>query len=276
MSKIAKRIDDAIKWHKDNFCMDIDIENPKLFCEKLIWLYKYFYTKNGEKLADWDKIYNKDTFKKYIQEKFGPGFTAKLYGVYKKPEEIDFSVLPNTFVLKSTRGGYGQQVKIIKDKKEEDVNKLRLLVSEWLKTSDSAKIIAEQYLDGAVRDYKFFMAGKNLMFIQAFYKNKADLNPFSKDTVLYDSNWNRVPFFYSCKNISELDIIAPKNIDLMLKLASQVGAEFPFIRIDFYESDNKVYFGEFTCFPSEGKIRFSPEEWNLKLGEYIKLPYIDT
>ena len=272
LSKIDIRINNAVLWHKETLGLKIDIENPVIFSEKIVWLYKNFFTKDGNKKSDWDRIYDKITFKDYINEHFGENHVAKLYGIYKTPFEIDFEKLPEIFILKSTRGSWGKEVETV-NKLNSNRSSIREQAAEWVNKPGSAKIMAEQYIPGANTDYKFYMSAGKCLFISAETKSDIKNSRDCKVSVLFDTSWKQQPFqFFGEPNNNTVTIQPPKGLNKMLSLAAKASLSFPFLRVDFFESDNgDIYFSEFCGFPHEGKIFFAPEYWNKAIGELIDL-----
>ena len=119
-------------------------------------------------------------------------------------------------------------------------------------------------------DYKFFcFNGKPEIVL-------ACSDRFSKDGLKetwFDSNWNLLPLTEGGHKIDK-SIQKPQKFEEMKKLAKKLAKDIAFVRIDFYEFDGKVYFGEITFFPASGFERFDPEEWNKKLGDMIDLSLV--
>ena len=133
-------------------------------------------------------------------------------------------------------------------------------------------IYAEQYIEqieGQVYDYKFFVFNGQvkMMFIAT---DRHGNNSLTHD--FFDRDFNYLPFTYG--KISHADPLPskPKNYDKMIELAEKLAEPFPFVRVDFYEIDNKIYLGEMTFYPGGGILPFDPVEWDYTIGSWLELP----
>lgn len=255
----------------------LNLENPKTFNEKLQWL----------KLFDHNPLYtnlvDKYSVKDYVASRIGDKYIIPTIAVYNRPEEIDWDILPNQFVLKTTQGGGGDGVIICKDKKSFDrtnaIQRLKIAMitnpykrlREWPYKNVPRRIIAEEYIsesNGELLDYKFFCFNGKVKCMKVdfdrftnhsanYYNTKGVLLPFEE--VAYPSNPNRIIEF-------------PTNFNQMVFFAEKLSEEIPFLRVDFYNLNGSIYFGELTFFPAGGIGKFEPNEWDLKLGEWLHLP----
>ncbi|MBR5318205.1 MAG: glycosyl transferase [Peptococcaceae bacterium] len=257
----------------------LDLDNPKTFNQKLQWLKLNYYDSKEARCVD------KAEFKQYVKEVLGDGYTVPLYGVWDDENQIDFSALPQKFVLKSTVQSDGRHIVVVEDKEQLDIDNLKTIMSSWLLPRNTLcssycsayknvkpRILAEEYIDaldgGALLDYKFmcFNGKVEMLFIVADRDKQMCVN-------FYDLDWNLLPFTRKYPNTS-YEIKKPKNFDLMVELAQKLCEPFPFVRVDFYESSDqkKVYVGELTFYPGGGYETFEPLEWDYKLGDLITLP----
>lgn len=252
----------------------LNLDSPKTFNEKLQWI----------KLYDRKPIYttmvDKYEVKKYVSDIIGEEYIIPTLGVWDKFEEIDFERLPNQFVLKCTHDSGG--LIIVKDKGNFDINKAKKKINhcmrrnyyintrEWPYKNVKHRIIAEPYLedshDESMHDYKFFCFNGEAKYVLVCTNRETSL----KET-FFDTRWNKAPFKRE-KHDEDAGIKKPINLDTMIKFANKLSEKHSFIRVDFYEIDGKVFFGELTFFPSGGMAGFSPDKWDLNLGELIKLP----
>ena len=255
------------------FGRKIDWDNPKTFNEKLQWL--KLYNRNPEYTTMVDKY----AAKKYIADKIGPEYIIPTLGVWDSFDDIDFDALPDQFVLKCTHDSGG--LVVCRDKAKLDYKEAKEKIEkslannyfysgrEWPYKNVPHRIIAEQYMADNLRDYKLFC------FDGAPRMTLVCSERFTKDGLkedFYDEAWNHLDVQRPNHGNSALPIQRPKQYELMKKLAMILSEHIPFARIDFYEINEKVYFGEITFFPASGFEEFKPEEWDLKLGEWIKLP----
>lgn len=257
--------------YRTAFGRELNLENPKTFNEKIQWRIlkdrKDIYTKLTDKYSVRD----------YIREKIGEEYLIKLLGVYVKAEDIDYDKLPDKFVLKCNHDS--GSVIICKDKstfnKKEANRKLNFFLKrnfyymtrEWHYKNIKPLIICEEFLeeDGkAPKDYKFHIfnnsKGQN-MFIQC------DIDRFDGHRrAILDENWKLCSFLLKHKNPNQLPK-KPKNFIEMKKLALELSKNYEAVRVDFYEVNGKIYFGEITFTPGAGTENFYPNEWDYKLGK---------
>ncbi|MCL1892561.1 MAG: hypothetical protein FWF97_04750 [Alphaproteobacteria bacterium] len=251
----------------------LDLENPVTFSEKVLWLWKYYYTR----LPLFYKLYNKETFKQWMIEKSMGEYVPRLLGAWNNPRDIDWDGLPDKFVLKLAKGSFGKQVMLVHDKSK--LNRKRALrkISRWAYYGEKNRIIAEELLsendDGDLKDYKFFCIDGKPRFIIAYARGKELAGVFDKKRKCYDTNWSPLPYLVSMGITPQRgNIPRPKHLDKMLDLAGKLAVEFPFVRVDLYLVGDHVYVGELTFIPFGGKMIVSSPEYNKKLGDMLKLP----
>ncbi len=257
-----------------------DLKNPKTFNEKLQWLKLFNRDPKYSTLVD------KFEVKKYIIEEIGEEYVISTLGIWDKFDDIDFDSLPNQFVLKCTHDSGG--LVICRDKKKFDVKKAKEIINksiknnyyyhgrEWPYKNVKARIIAEQYMEDTetkeLRDYKFFcFNGKVKCF-------KIDFDRATHHRAnYYDENGSLLPFGEAvCPPDHSRDIKLPKELNKMIELAERLATDIPFVRVDFYDANGHIYFGEMTFYPASGFGKFIPEEWDYKLGEWLTLPDKDN
>lgn len=258
----------------------LNLEQPVTFQEKTQWL----------KLHDTDPLYSqlvdKLAVRGYVAERIGDEHLIPLLGVYDRFEDIDFNKLPNQFVLKPTHDS-GSTV-ICRDKQLFNIEDARKRINKSLRRnyfwqgreypykSVTPRIIVEQFMvdesqEGQIPDYKFFTFGgkPELLFIAEgrFSKGGASFT-------FFDMDWNVLPIHAKGHSGGDNHEAAPKPacFDEMKEIVNKLCFNIPFVRIDVYTINNKVYFGEYTFFHDGGVVSFDPEEWNYKLGDKIKLP----
>ena len=254
----------------------LDLDNPKSFNEKLQWL----------KLYDRNPIYttmvDKCEAKKYVASIIGEEHIIPTLAVYDKVEDIDFDALPSQFVLKCTHDSGGIVICHDKEKlnRKDAVKKLRKGLKanfywynrEWPYKNVKPRVIAEEYMtdgDGELRDYKFFcFSGEpKVMFIASDRFNEKEETKFD----FFDMEFNRLPFRNGHPNATQ-PIEKPKGFEEMQKLAAQLSQGIPQVRVDFYDINGRIYFGELTFFHWSGFVKFEPGEWDYKMGRFIELP----
>lgn len=252
------------------------LKNPIRFTEKLQW-YKLNY-KNPLMTIGADK-YN---VREYIKEKELNNILVDLYGVYNSPEEMDFNELPNKFVIKTTNGSSTNI--LCRNKKELDINKVQKDLKTWLKRDYYAagrewayknitpKIIIEEYLEdekkqfSGINDYKFFCFNGKPKYIVLDVDRE-----LNHKRNIYDTDWNYLNIETDKKKFED-SIERPKGLEQMLKIAEKLSEDFPFVRVDLYYVNNRVYFGELTFYPWTGYVGFKPDDFDFILGNKFKLP----
>lgn len=258
--------------YKITFHKKLNLDNPQTFNEKLQWL----------KLNDRKEIYttmvDKYEAKKYVANIIGNEYIIPTIGIYNSFDEIDFSELPNQFVMKCTHDSGG--LVICKDKNNLDINKARKKINkslknnyyyggrEWPYKKVKPRIIIEKYMGDNLNDYKIFCFDGVPKYILVCSNRNGNF----KNTDFYDVNWNLMPFTREKHQNNPIGISKPENLNEMLLIAEKLSKDIPFVRVDLYDIKNKIYFGEMTFYPSAGFEGFSPVEWDKKLGDMIKLP----
>ncbi len=265
----------------------IEKEYLKVFGNILDWNNLRTYT---EKMQ-WEKIYDKNPIKttltdkyavrEWVEGKIGKDYLIPLIGVWDSFENIDFDLLPKQFVLK-TNHGTGTNL-IVKDKYKINMRRAKRMFDDWMKTDYAftnslqlhyrdikRKIIAEKYLEtnlGELQDYKFLCFDGKPCFCWV------DLGRYSKHTrTVFDMNWKLQPWTQASYGIANYDIPMPKNFDMMIDIANILSKGFSHVRVDLYNIDGKIYFGEMTFTNGSGLDPIIPKEYDKVLGDYWKLP----
>ncbi len=274
---IRLRDEDYLKMlYRITFNKKLDLTNPVTFNEKIQWL----------KLNDRKDIYSimvdKYEVKKYVERIIGEKYIIPTIGVYNSWEEINFDDLPNQFVIKCTHDSGG--LVICTDKNKFDFNSARDKIKkslknnfywasrEWPYKNVQPRIIIEKYIedknDKELRDYKFFCFNGvyKMMFIASNRQGDGDTY-FD----FFDRDFNHLPFTNGHPNAPELPH-KPNNYEEMIKLAESLSKDIPQVRIDLYEVDGNIYFGEMTFFHWSGFVPFQPSEWDKIIGDWIELP----
>lgn len=265
----------------------MDWKNPKSFSEKLQWLKIY------NRLPVYTTMVDKLAVKKYVADIIGKEYIIPTLGVWDKPEDIDWDMLPDKFVLKTTHGGGSNGVVICKDKMNFDkykaIDKLNkslksdiyLNYREWPYKNVYKRIIAEKYIASTIEDipdFKFYCFDGKPKYCQVIRNRRTN------ETIdFYDMNWVHQDFvgvipvqntFEPLIGNGNVPVSCPKRLSEMIYICKKLSKGIPFARIDLYDVNDLVYFGEITFFPASGFGGFSKKVWNYKLGEFIKLPLI--
>ncbi|AOM13959.1 MULTISPECIES: ATP-grasp fold amidoligase family protein [Bacillus cereus group] len=253
----------------------LNLKNPKTFNEKLQWL------KLNDRRPEYTMLVDKYEVRQYIKETIGEEYLIPLLGVYNNFDEIDFDVLPNKFVLKPNHTS--GDVFICRDKSKINYRELKSEVDKWLQReyywlhrewpykNVKPKIVCEKYMvdeSGVdLKDYKFmsFNGEVRCSFVGLNRQSETGLN-----IDFYDLEWKLMPFERHYPN-SGIKLEKPQNYKKMIEFAELLSRELPFVRVDFYEINGKVYFGELTFYPGSGFEEFTPESYDELLGSWIDL-----
>lgn len=252
----------------------LNLKSPETFNEKIQWL----------KLYDRKDIYtimvDKCEAKKYVSNIIGNEYIIPTIGVYNNYEEINFEKLPNQFVIKPTHTS--GNVFICKDKNSINHKKLRKTIKKWLKRdyykihrewpykNIKHQIIIEEYKEdknsNELKDYKFFCFNgePNMLFV-------AIGRPYNTKFNFYDLNFEKLPIQQHYPNFNE-KISKPANFDKMIEFSKKLSKNIPHVRVDFYDVNGKLYFGELTFYHFSGFENFNNYKYDLELGDLIKLP----
>lgn len=256
----------------------LNLKCPATFQEKLQWLKLY------NRRPEYTNMVDKYEAKKYAASLIGEEFVIPTFGVWNNFDEIDFSQLPNQFVLKTTNGGGSSGIIICKDKATLDVSYARKVLNnslrsdiyrafkEWPYKNIHPRIIAEKYMvdeSGELRDFKFTCTNgvaHNVMLC---------MDRYSGDTKFYffDKSWNLLRLNKRGREApTDFTVPKPRNIEQMFEIAAKLSEKLPYARIDLYNVNGKIYFGEITFFPQSGYDSNLLPEAEFEFGNLVKLP----
>ena len=258
----------------------LNLKNPQTFSEKIQWLKLY------DRKPEYTAMVDKFEAKNYVANIIGKEYIIPTLGVWEKPEDIKWDILPQKFVLKTTHGGGSNGVIICENKnafnKAKAIEELKKSLKqniyinfrEWPYKNIQKRINAEEYIENLnengnadLADYKFFCFNGKPHFCQVISGRK------SKMVIdFFDMDWNHQPF-HEPKEFPFADILPkrPTTLNKMVELATKLSKGHAFLRVDFYEINQKIKFGELTFFPTSGMGGFSPSKWDKDLGKLIKL-----
>lgn len=270
------------KLFKYKLGYQLDLDNPKTFNEKLQWLKLYDHNPLYSTLVD------KYAVKQYVADKIGEQYVIPTLGVWEHFDDINFDELPNQFVLKCTHDS--GSIVIVSDKTQMDMigakakleyglcNNYYYNIYEWPYKNVPPRIIAEKFMIDEtnkkagindITDYKFLcFNGKVRCVFTCTDRGGRD----GLKVTFFDVNWNQLPFERHYPAAKKGAIPKPVNFELMKTLAETLSDSIVFVRVDFYEINRKVYFGEMTFYPGSGVEEFSPEKYDRILGDWIELP----
>jgi hypothetical protein len=255
----------------------LDLENPVEFNEKIQWLKVYYHPDILTKLVD------KYEVRSYVKEKIGEEYLNELLGLYNKVSEINFDQLPNQFVLKTTHG-YNNNI-VVQNKADLNLRKSKYLLykwmfrnqyynggQEWAYKNAPHRIIAEKYIPEidhqGLSDIKFYCFGGTPEFIEVTVKQPQPERKY------FNTAWNHLKMGRMDQPDCEEHIKKPLNLEKMVELAAKLSNGFPFVRVDLYNIEGRILFGELTFYPADGRFPFYPEKYNKIFGDKIILPTI--
>jgi hypothetical protein len=259
----------------------LDLKHPQTYSEKLQWL----------KLYDRNPLYttlvDKHEVKTYVAEHAGSQYVIPELGLWDTPAEIDWDSLPQSFVLKTTHGGGNIGVVVCKNKDDFDrvsaIKKLGASMQqnlyrdsrEWPYKNIRKRVFAEAYMEDAatkeLRDYKFFCFDGEVKFLFVGSERQKKGEDVKFD--FFDKDYNHLILRQGHPNAKVLPE-KPSCFEEMKDVATALSKGLPHVRVDLYEADGHVYFGELTFYHFGGMVRFEPEEWDYKFGSWLKLPEI--
>ena len=257
----------------------LDLKHPQTLCEKIQWLKLYerkdFHTICADKYA----------VREYIAKMFGKDILVPLVFVTDNPADINPSnINAKSFVIKSNHAS--GQCMIVKDiaqikdwKSIQRKCKMWLGINyylydkEWQYKNIHRRILVEEFLEdkngGIPMDYKLHCINGKVRFI--YVRNLNDGH-----RLMYDINWEPLMFSWNGPNVDVQairgnEVAKPKTLGRMIEIAEQIATRFKYVRVDFYDVDGKLYFGEITLHDGGGHDIIKPKEWDYKWGEMLKL-----
>lgn len=262
------------KDFKKRMGYELDLKNPKSFSEKIQWLKLYYKNPILPYMAC------KYESKKIVENKVGIKYVMPTHAIYENAEDITVETLPDQVALKATHAS-GKNI-ISFDKTELDEKHVQsffahclkksyyLHSKEWAYKNVKPRVIAEKLIleekNQLPKDYKIHCFYGQPKFIQV------DHQRYKQHTrSYYDEYWNKKPFSHA-KPIHKEVIEKPKLLEEMFEICKKLSEDLPYIRVDFFYVNDKIYVGELTCYPGNGMESFSDHEWDVRLGDLLVLP----
>lgn len=260
---------------------NLNLRNPKRYTEKLQWYKMYYRNPIMHQCVD------KYNVRSYVTEKGLDDILIPLYQKCKSIDDLVWDELPEQFVLKTTNGGGGLNVVICQSKSELNIEDIKSKLGskkvkqniggrEWAYYGLEPGIVAEKLLidetnpTAGINDYKIFCyKGKPLYIVVDVDRYIGHKRNF------YDVSWNNLHINSDC-SACDRELPKPENFDRMLEIAAQLSGDFPYVRVDLYNINGKIYFGELTFYPWSGYVQFEPDEFDYLLGEPFKLEKYDS
>ena len=266
--------------YEKNFNKKLNLNNPKTFNEKLQWL----------KLNDRKDIYttmvDKYEVKKYISNIIGSEYVIPNLGVYNNFDEINFDEMPNQFVIKCTHDSGG--LVIVKDKEKFDKESAKKIINkslkrnfyyfgrEWPYKNVKPRIIIEKYMedknDKELRDYKFYCFNGKMKALLLTTNRQSKTEKLAFD--YFDEKFNHLNLINYWHPNAKITPHKPINFEKMKELSEKISKGIPHVRVDFYEANGKIYFGELTFYAMSGFLKLYPNDWELEWGKLIDLSLV--
>lgn len=256
----------------------LNLKRPITYNEKLNWLKIHDRNPYYTQLADKYRVKN------IVAEKIGDQYIIPTLAVWDNVDDIDISYLPEKFVLKCTHDS--SSIVFCKNKEQFDLDAAKRKLDnalknnffyysrEWVYKNITPRIICEPFIeflgDKPPIDYKFFCFNGRVQFMFV----ATNRNGENADFDFFDRNYNHLDFRQGHPNAVTIPE-KPENYELMLELAEKLSAGIPHVRVDFYDSQGQVYFGEMTFYHHSGLVKFDPEDWDYVFGKALELPVPD-
>lgn len=265
--------------YKNLLGTSLDLNNPKTFNEKLQWLKLY------NRKPEYTMMVDKYLVREYISEKIGKEYLIPLIGVWDDPDDINFNDLPDKFVLKCNHNS-GLGMCICRDKSKLDIKKARenlkhgmaqdyyMTGREWPYKDVKRKIICEKFMSNpnevALKDYKIQCLNGNIdhIFVCVGREDRNNVRYY-----YFDKNWNYLDYSINERtDETYLNSLKPRNFDEMIKIAKKLSDGIPEIRVDLYEIEGKIYFGELTFYTQSGFDATITYKADCEIGKRLVLP----
>ena len=271
--------------YRIRFGRKLNLDNPKRLTEKIQWYKLNYYDPLMVTCA------GKNCVRDYVKHCGLERILNEQYRVYECPDDVDFNELPERFVLKTTVGSAGQQVFVCQDKSKIDEEEIREKMRMWYKlyppmhrtnpgrewhyNAVKQEIVAEKYIDSSSSEngllsYKIFCFNGKARFVYLIADIKDGF--FDADYGIYSPEYKKI----NCKRVDavSLDLSTPKpgNWNEMIQIAEKLSAPFPHVRVDLYNVNGQIIFGELTFFNDGGRMKFDPDEYDYIFGDYFVLP----
>ena len=249
--------------YKNHLNTKLNLSSPETFTAKIQWLKLY------DRRPEYTVMADKATAKQYVADIIGPEYIIPTIGIYDSVEEIPFSQLPDRFVVKCTHDSGSTFVCTGLNKKLNTV--FYWYGREWAYKNVKPRIIVEEYIGDksgkCPLDYKFSCFNGHMEYF------KIDYNRFTKRVANYYNKELELQSFGESHAVPDpsIKLELPEHFDEMVALAEKLSAGFPFVRVDFYNINGVIYFGELTFYTSSGIDPFVGDG-DLILGKCIQLP----
>lgn len=266
------------RLYRKTFGKSANFSNPKDINEKILWM--SFFTDT----SIWSLLADKYAVREYVKERISDDILVPLLGKWDRTEDIDFDSLPLMFVIKPNNGSY--DCVVVKDKSRVDCESIRASMHRSLQIPFGYEhaerhyldikpcIIAEELLEDPINsspiDYKIWCLNGKLYCV--FVVGNRNIINHTADYACYDEDWKRRPELIAESFRSTFECPRPKNLDLMIQYAEKLAEGLPQVRVDFYNIEGKIYFGEMTLTSNYGMMTYFTKEVLDEMGGLCVLP----
>lgn len=258
----------------------LNLKNPQRLTEKLQW---YKLNHRDPLMA---QCVDKYDVREYVKSCGLEHILNEVYGVYDSPSEVDFSSLPNSFVIKDTLGGGGNAVILVLDKYKMDEAKVRKQMQDWVDEPIDKKnpgrewvydgrkhrVIIEKLIDsnketGGLIDYKFFCFQGKVVFIYVMGDRKVGDRV---SVTILNRDFQILPVKRVGDELFQY-VEKPNNYEKLLEVAEKLAQKFPHVRVDLYNENEKILFGELTFYNASGYMKYEPDEFDYDMGTKFEI-----
>ncbi len=272
----AKKFDAQLRFHKK-----LNLKNPTTLSDKVAYIELHEQSSLAPSCTD------KYAVRKYVEDKgLGDTLVPMVGGPWSRVEDVDFNTLPSSFAIKATHGC--KMNYLVPDKSKMDVEQCRKEMTRWIATTYGGysmelhyltiphRIYAEKYLENANQliDYKIHCLNGRPEFILVCSDRKANGDAAMQVTLdLFDLEWNHIPELIpsGAEVAGDGSMPKPQKFDEMIDIARKLSEDFKFVRVDLYELDGKVYFGELTFSPGNCVLPYFTHKFDLEMGRKLQI-----
>lgn len=261
-----------------------NLRNPESFSDKLAWYILYYRDEKMRICTD------KAAVRDYIDSLGMGDLLNECYGVYEHVEDIDWDSLPQRFVIKHTLSGENMGTILVFDKSTMDLESIKRRLHSWLSEppirraigglwtfeNQNPRIIIERLLieseNDDLPDYKFFCFNGHVFCSYLIRNSTTKADRHDGELGIFDRDFRLLPASDADFNSITEQPEKPKNYDKMIEIAEKLSEPFPHVRVDLYNLDGKIIFGELTFFSGTGPNKHVPESFDYELGKPFILP----
>lgn len=265
-------------WYKKIYGKSINLESPQDIDEKVNWM------KLHADMSLWSRCADKFEVRSFVAEKGLAHTLNEIYGVFDTPEDIDFDVLPKRFVIKTTNGGGGKSVLIVKDKDELDINETRNKLRKWQQEEMGwryyephyfpirSRLLIEKYLEPNAGEESLVDIKLNCFDGNAYSVFLcSDRSGQSVHYSVYDMDWRLCPEKVLPAYSTIKKFPRPKSFNKMVAYSQILSKGIPYVRVDWYEINGEPIFSEMTFTPGGGFQHFYSQAYLSELGRQMNI-----